>query len=147
MLTYGITERVQDYHISCFERIIPDSAGLVRGDCLKMDGWLAARQTAKSRTSLPPKPFKTGFRYEGRVFDIDCYENHKRTTTNRKETEAFSASSISSRVQESQEMDGVYTKDCQSLKSAKKWFIFFRKPIWSFVESMVGNCQRATAHY
>jgi hypothetical protein len=32
-----ITERIEYYHINCFERIIPDLADLVRGERLKTD--------------------------------------------------------------------------------------------------------------
>jgi hypothetical protein len=78
MLTYVSTERVEYYHIGCFERIIPDLADLVRDECLKMDGWIAAPLDSKVTIESSTKAIQDWFRYEGRAFDIECYERHKR---------------------------------------------------------------------
>ncbi|KAH3545846.1 hypothetical protein KXW20_007490, partial [Aspergillus fumigatus] len=71
-------ERVEYYHIGCFERIIPDLADLVRDKFLKMDGWIAAPLDRKVTIESSTKAIQDWFRYEGRAFDIDCYERHKK---------------------------------------------------------------------
>lgn len=78
MLIYVITERVEYYHISCFERIIPGLADLVRGECLKMYGWIAAPPDSKVAIESSTKAIQDWFRYEGRAFDIECYEKGPR---------------------------------------------------------------------
>ncbi|KAF4236303.1 hypothetical protein CNMCM8980_002947 [Aspergillus fumigatiaffinis] len=129
MLTYGITGRVKYYHISCFERIIPELADLVRDDSLEMDGWIAAPLDSKVTIESSTKAIQDWFQ----------------TTMNGREIGASSTLNTSSRIQESQLKDAVFVKECQSLKSRGKWIIP-RKPICGFVESIAGPYQWATAH-
>jgi hypothetical protein len=72
------TERVQYYHISCFERIIPDLPDLLSGGPLKMDGWIAGPPGSKVSIESFTKAIQDWFRYVGRTFDIDCYERFKK---------------------------------------------------------------------
>ncbi|KAF5859883.1 hypothetical protein ETB97_002242 [Aspergillus alliaceus] len=60
---------------SCFERIIPDLADLVRDNCLKMD---SSPPGSKATIESSTKAIQDWFRYEGRAFDINCYERHKK---------------------------------------------------------------------
>ncbi|KAF4207308.1 hypothetical protein CNMCM8927_003582 [Aspergillus lentulus] len=71
-------ERVPYYHISCFERIIPDLPDLLSGGSLKMDGWIAAPPGSKVSIESSTKAIQDWFRYGGRTFDIDCYERFKK---------------------------------------------------------------------
>ncbi|GFF96678.1 hypothetical protein IFM61392_10416 [Aspergillus lentulus] len=82
-------ERVEYYHITCFERIIPELPDLLVGESLKMDGWIAA----------PP---------DGKV---TIESSTKATTTNGREIGAFSISNISSRIQKSQVKDAAFVKE------------------------------------
>ncbi|RHZ66667.1 hypothetical protein CDV55_107595 [Aspergillus turcosus] len=97
-------ECVEYYHISCFERIIPDLADLVRGECLKMDGWIAAPSDSKVTIESSTKAIQDWFR----------------TTTNGREVEASSTSNITSHIQESQLKNAFFVKECQSPKSRGK---------------------------
>jgi hypothetical protein len=72
------TERVEYYHITCFERIIPDLPDLLSGESLKMDGWIAAPPDGKVTIESSTKAVQDWFRYQGRAFDIGCYERHKK---------------------------------------------------------------------
>jgi hypothetical protein len=65
---------VEYFHISCFECIIPNLAHLVRGDCVKMEGWIAGRLDSKVIIESSTKAIQDWFWYEGCVFDIECYE-------------------------------------------------------------------------
>ncbi|GFF27781.1 hypothetical protein IFM61606_10022 [Aspergillus udagawae] len=100
-------ERVEYYHISCFERIIPDLADLVRDECLKMDGWIAAPLDSRVTIESSTKAIQDWFR----------------TTTNGREIGASSKSNINSSIQESQLKDATFVKERQSLKSRGKWII------------------------
>jgi hypothetical protein len=72
------TKRVEYYHITCFERIIPDLPDLLSGESLKMDGWIAAPPDGKVTIESSTKAVQDWFRYQGRAFDIGCYERHKK---------------------------------------------------------------------
>ncbi|RHZ48746.1 uncharacterized protein CDV56_101040 [Aspergillus thermomutatus] len=72
-----IIQRVEYYHISCFERIVPDLPDLLGGG-FKMDGWIAAPPGSKVSIESSTKAIQDWFRYEGRAFDIDCYERLKK---------------------------------------------------------------------
>jgi hypothetical protein len=75
MLTYVSTERVAYYHISCFERIIPYLSDLVRDECLKMDGWIAAPLNSRVTIESSTKAIQDWFLYEGGAFDIEWERN------------------------------------------------------------------------
>ncbi|KAH1400383.1 hypothetical protein KXW42_006950 [Aspergillus fumigatus] len=100
-------ERVEYYHIGCFERIIPDLADLVRDKFLKMDGWIAAPLDRKVTIESSTKAIQDWFR----------------TTTNGREIGASFKSNISSSIQESHLKDAIFVKKRQSLKSRGKWII------------------------
>jgi hypothetical protein len=55
MLIYIIIEYIKYYHISCFKHIIPNLANLVRGEYLKIDGWIAALLDSKVMTKFSTK--------------------------------------------------------------------------------------------
>lgn len=73
-----IAERVEYYHITCLERIIPDLANLLTAGHLKMDGWIAAPPDSKITIESSTKAIQDWFQYEGRTFDIDCYESFRK---------------------------------------------------------------------
>jgi hypothetical protein len=82
-----------------------------------MDGWIAAPPDSRATIESSTKWYE-GLT-DGRLI-LAAMNGTKRTTTNRREPGESSTSTISSRIQESQVMDTVFVKECQSLKSREK---------------------------
>ena len=78
ILTFVIQERSEYYHITCFERIIPDWMDLLRKGYLKRDGWIAAPPGSGVTIESSTQAILDWFQYEGRTFDIACYERFRR---------------------------------------------------------------------
>ncbi|GBF62892.1 hypothetical protein TMEN_5483 [Trichophyton mentagrophytes] len=70
---------VEYYHITCVERFLPDLASLIKDGSLKMDGWISAPPESTVTIESSTEAIQDWFRYEGRTFDIGCYERFKKT--------------------------------------------------------------------
>lgn len=78
LTSFVVQERIEYYHIICFERIIPDWTDLLRKGYLKRDGWIAAPPGSGVAIECSTQATLDWFQYEGRTFDIACYERFRR---------------------------------------------------------------------
>jgi hypothetical protein len=67
--------RVDYYHITCFESIIGDLSQLVKDNHFRIDGWVCGPLYGKYSGESTTEAIKDWFKYDGRTFDILCYEN------------------------------------------------------------------------
>lgn len=66
------------YHVTCIECLLPNLADLVRDGHLQMDGYISAPVDSKVSFKLSVEMIADWFKYGGRTFDLECYENYNK---------------------------------------------------------------------
>ena len=129
--------KVEYYHVTCLERLLPDLSALVRDGHLKIDGCISAPLDGKVCLESSAEMIADWFKYEGRTFDLGCYENFRKDP--REWDEDWSVRWINHQLGHGAQPDNA-CKYCQSLPDPEE-----SKKSDYFPEAQISNVIISTA--